>query len=273
MSEHIQSAPVEPQAAAAETHERTPGVSHEREGFNFWLIVKVGAGLAATGLVIHVLVWWLLGGLEKINSQPTGELSALAVEDAQRPFAQRLDNVPPPHLEGIERESSLLVLRTTKDEEKRFLAAIDIRVAIGKNEKASLFELREGQRVTLVYHMPGGVGGGLGVVTSVMSPPEKADEQKPEAELSDAARRINGEIVKIEPRSIEASRQWAEVQMDRYGWTDRKQQIVHIPLENAIETVLQSAEFRTDANKKKSAGRTRLPTRSSSGRASAGGQR
>lgn len=278
MSEHIQPAPTPHGHAGtgttmAEEHAKTPGVSHEREEFNLRLILWVGLGLAATGLLIHVLVGWLLGGLERYNAQPSGEESALALVDAKKPLAQRLDNVPPPHLEGIERESSLVVLLTEKGDDKRFYAASDVRVRIGTNVKARLFDLREGQRVTLAYHMPGGVGGGLGVVTSVTSPPLKAGENKPQPELPDAMRFFSGEIIKIEPRSIAASREWAEAQMGRYGWTDRDKGIVHIPVENAMEDVLKSKEFRSDGNKKKGDGRLSLPTRSNSGRLSAGGQR
>ena len=275
MNEPLQPAPGPHAATAttAEAHERTPGVSHEREEFNLWLLVKVGIGLAATALVVHVLVSWLFGGLEKFNAQPTGEASAPALEDAKRPFAQRLDDVPSPHLEGIERESSILVVRTEKGEERRFFAAADVHVRIGKEEKGRLFELREGQRVTLTYYVPGGNAGGIGVVAAVTCPPVEAKATNNESELPDAARSLLAEIIEVEPHSIAASRDWAEIQMKRYGWTDRDKKIVHIPVEKAMETVLQSNEFRTDANKKKSAGQTRMPTRSSSGRASAGGKR
>jgi hypothetical protein len=278
MSEHIQPAPAPhphtgTAATTAEEHERTPGVSHEREEFNFRLVLWVGFGLIVTAIVIHFAVAWLLGGLERYNAQPSGEMSALALEDAQKPLAQRLDNVPQPHLEGIERESSLLEIRTEKGEEKRFYASVDVRVRIGENEKARLFELREGQRVTLAYHMPGGVGGGIGVVTAVMSPPEKADESKPHSELPDAMRTINGEIVRIVPRSIAASREWAEVQREHYGWTDRDKGIVHIPVEKAMTEILKSKEFSTDGKKKKGDGRLSSPSRSSSGRVSVGGKR
>jgi hypothetical protein len=276
MSEHIQPAPAPHAPAAtatAEQHDRTPGVSHEREEFNFRLVLWVGFGLAMTALVIHFVVGWVIGGLEKYNAQPSGEMSALAIEDAKKPLGQRLDNVPPPHLEGIERESSLIEIRTEKDEEKHFYAAIDVRVRIGENEKARLFELREGQRVTLAYHILGGVGGGIGVVTAVFSPPVKADESKPNPELPDAMRTLNGTIVRIVPRSIAASREWAKVQMEHYGWTDRDKGIVHIPVEKAMDAVLKSKEFHTDGKKKKGDGRLSLPTRSSSGRLSVGGKK
>jgi hypothetical protein len=275
MSEHIQPAPHarDTSAATVETHERTPGVSHESEAFDFRLILWVGAGLAGVAVIVHIVLWWLLGGLEKYNAVPSGSISELALEDAKRPLGQRLDNVPAPHLEGIERESSLLIVRTENGEEKRFYVSADVRVRIDKNKKARLFELREGQAVTLAYYMPSGVGGGLGVVTSVTSPPAKAEQKKPELELPNISRTLNGEIVKIEPRSIAASREWAEVQMEHYGWIDRDKGIVHIPVEKAMEDVLQSKEFRTANNQKKGDGRLALPGRSNSGREAAGGKR
>ncbi|HTU23668.1 MAG TPA: hypothetical protein VMG10_36865 [Gemmataceae bacterium] len=117
MSEHLQSLsggrrPPEiggtqgADAPRSDSHEHTPGVAYEREEFNFRLILWVGAGLVVTALVVHVIVWWLFGGLEKHNTVPTGSVSELALEDASRPFDQRLDNVPAPHLEGIEPESN-----------------------------------------------------------------------------------------------------------------------------------------------------------------------
>jgi hypothetical protein len=276
MSEHIQPAPdshAAPVAAAAEKHEHTPGVAYEREEFNFRLILWVGAGLAFTALIVHVIVWWLFGGLENHNTVPTGSVSELALEDATRPMDQRLDNVPTPHLEGIEPQSSLLDVRTEKGDNKRFFVSHDVRVRIGKNAKARLFDLYEGQRVTLTYYLSAGVGGGLGVVTSVTSPPVQAEQKNPEPEVPDVSRTLNVEVVRVVPRSIAASRQWAEVQMGRYGWIDRDKGIVHVPVEEAMEEVLQSKEFRTDGKQKKSDGRTALPTRSSSGREAKGRQR
>src|SRR5262245_32218019 len=248
MSEHIQPAPSvadslreSERTRGASAPPRTPGVSYEREGFNFPLIIKVGVGLAVMAVVIHLVVWWLLRGLEKADTQPAGSMSTLALDDAKRPLGQRLDNVPPPHLEGIERERSLFILRVDEGKEERFFVAPNVRVRIGETEKARLFELREGQQVTVAYHMPGGVAGGIGVVNSVTSPPVKA-EKKAEPELPDDTRTLTGTVVKVEPRSIAAAREWAEVQKDRYGWMDRQKKIVHIPIEQAMKEVLQSPE-------------------------------
>jgi hypothetical protein len=273
MSEHIQQAPG-PHALspATEAHERTPGVSRESDYFDFGLIVKVGIGLAVVAGVIHVALWYLMHGLERVNTQPVGAVSSLALDDARRPLAQRLDNVPPPHLEGFERQSSQLILRVDEDREERFYVALDVKVRLGEKENARLFELREGQPVTVAYPMPGGVAGGIGVVTSVTSPPVKND-RKAQPELPETTRRLTGTVAKLEPRSIVASREWAEVQMERYGWTDRKKEIVHVPIEQAMEDVLKSKEFHAEGGKKKGEGRLALPTRSSSGREPRGGGR
>ena len=150
MSEHIE----------REEHERTPGVLHESEAFDFRLIIWVGVGLAVTGIIVQIVVLGVLGGLEKKHTVPSAAVSELAKEDAERPLGQRVDNVPGPHLEGIERESS----------------------------------------------------------------------------------------------SIAAARQRAEVQMQGYGWIDREKQIVHVPVEKAMEEVLRTKEFGSPNNKKKPAG-------------------
>lgn len=277
MSEHIQPAPTPhavPHApASVEGHEHTPGVAYERDWFDFRMIAWVGVGLVVTAVVLHVVVWWLLGGLKEVNAVPAGSISQLALEDAAKPLGERMDHVPAPHLEGIERESSRIILRTENGEEKPFFGSPEIRVQIGKNDKANLFELREGQRVTLTYYLPGGVGGALGVVTSVTSPPMDAEQKKAEAELPDVSRTINGEILRIEPRSIAAAREWAEVQMKQYGWIDRDKGVVHIPIEKAMEEVLEAKEFRPSKEQKKSDGRLALPSRSSSGRETVGGKR
>lgn len=272
MSEHIQPYFDSHSAtsATADTPGHTPGVSHESEHLDLRPIVWSGFGLIVMCAVVSALVWWLFGGLEKFNAQPVGTVSSLAIEDADRPFGQRLDNVPAPHIEGIERESSIISIRTQNGEEKRLFASADISVSIGEKEKASLFELHEGQRVTLVYYMPSGSSGGIGVVAAVISPPVKAKAEKIESEQPDSSRSLLAEIIKVEPRSIAASREYAEVQMNRYGWTDRNDEIVHIPVERAMESVLQSTEFRADADKKKGHGRPTIPSRSSSGRTMGG---
>jgi hypothetical protein len=248
MSEHIQSAPeaASREREPPEEHENTPGVSHESAAFNFRLVIWVGVGLAAVGISVHVVLWWLLGGLERFNAVPTGRVSELAPEDATRPLGQRVDSVPGPHLEGIERESSLVVLRTEDGEEKRFYTSVDVRIR-ANNEDARLFDLREGQRVTIVYYMPGGAGGGLGVVTSITSPLVQVELKKSGPEVPEASETLNGEIIKIEPRSTAEMRRWAEVQSKRYGWIDREKEIVHIPVEKAMEEVLRSKKLGSPA--------------------------
>lgn len=95
MSEHVHS----------EEHERTPGVSHEGEAFAFRLIIWLGAGLAGIIVGVQFIVSGLLGGLEKHHASPPASVSELAKEDAERPLDQRVESVPAPRLEGIERES------------------------------------------------------------------------------------------------------------------------------------------------------------------------
>jgi hypothetical protein len=259
MSEHIQPAPERPLGgltppAHREEHERTPGVAHESVAFDFRLIIWVGVGLAVVALVVQVALWFLLGGLQRFNSKPPARASELALDESEQPLGQRVDNVPGPHLEGIDYGSALLVLRTHDGEEKRFRTSADVRVQIGSEEKAKLFELREGQRVTIAYYLPGGVGGGLGIVTSVTSPPVRVELKQPEPELPEVTRTLNGEILKLEPRTVAAARDWAEVQAQSYGWIDRDKEIVHIPVEKAMEEVLRSKKFGRVDNKKKTAG-------------------
>jgi hypothetical protein len=254
MSEHVQPASGGRQPLDAahqevntprspEEHPRTPGVFRESEAFDFRLIIMVGVGLLVVAAVVHFTVAGLLGGLEKVHTVPPDRIPDLVKEDAAQPLNQRIDKVPVPHLEGIERASSLLEIRSEDGERQRFCTSVDVHVRIGDNHKAQLFELREGQHVTLSYYMPGGDGGTLGVVTSITSPPLKAERKKAGPELPDASRTLNGEIIRIEARSIAAARDWAEVQMEHYGWVDRDKGIVHIPVEKAMEEVLRSKEL------------------------------
>ena len=149
-------------------------------------------------MVLQLAVRWLLVHYEIPDLPPRSGESPLGLDDSRRPLGQRLLDVPPPHLEGIERESSLLILRTGEGEQQRFYVAPNIHVTI-KGRTARLFELREGQAVTITYHMPGGVVGGLGVATSVRSPPMKADTETAH-ERADATRPLTATVVKVEPR-------------------------------------------------------------------------
>lgn len=270
MNELIPPSP-DPQPAPAEREvpERTLGVSYEKSGFDFRLILWVGVGLIVTGGFIHLAVWWLLVHHEIPNAPPPEGESSLALDDAGRPLGQRLLDVPPPHVEGIERESSVLILRTGASGEQRFYVAPDVHVRID-DKPARLFELREGRAVTITYHLPGGVAGGLGVVTSVRSPPVKSAAETVH-ELPDATQTMTASVVKVEPRSVEAARAWAEAQMSRYGWADRPKEIVRIPVATAMEEVLKSREFRSEA-RTKSNGPGVPPGRSNSGRGSKGGK-
>lgn len=275
MSEHIQPA-LGPQTshgtvAPAQAHEQTPGVWHEREKFSLRLILWCGAGLVGIGILIHVGVAWLLGGLEKHHAVPPGSISELAMEDASRPLGRRVGNVPPPHLEGIDPLSTLLIFRTEAGENERFYVARSARVQIGDKKDVSLYQLRLGQRATITYHMPGGVPDAMGIVNTVITPPIKA-EKEARSEQPEVSRTLNGEIVKLMPQDIAAGREWAEVQSKRSGWIDREKGIVHIPIERAMQEVLDSKEF-AKGERKKSAGHRLLPTRSNSGRGARGDQR
>jgi hypothetical protein len=267
MSEHIQPAPAPHHAPAApELPERTPGVAYEKKDMNFRLILWVGFGLIVTAVVIHVLVWGLLVREKRRNAPPSEEESSLAMDEANRPLGKRILDVPPPHLEGIDRESTVLILRIG-DEDRSFYVTPKVHVRIGDKKEASLFELREGQTVTITYHMPGGIADGIGVVTSVTTRPVKSEAAGPE--MPEATRTLSGVVLKVRPHSVAALREWAEVQMERYGWADRKKDVVRIPVAAAMEEVLKSKAFRP-ADKKKGDGSLTPPTRSNSGRGMGG---
>jgi hypothetical protein len=271
MSEHIQPAPsahAAPGAHATAEAQRTPGVAHECPEFNFRLVVRVGIGLVITVVVIHVVVWWLMRGLKRAHEVAAGSLSALALEDANRTLDERLQDVPSPHLEGIERESSLLILRAGEKEERRFFIADNVIVRRGK-EAIRLFELQEGERVSVTYYLPGGTAGGIGVATSVTTPPQEAGKEKAES-LAHESHVFTGAIVRVEPRSVAAAREWAEVQMEHYGWAEKQRGIARIPVAAAMEEVLKSKEFRPPDKGKQSDGRLTMPARSNSGRGRGG---
>jgi hypothetical protein len=156
----------------------------------------------------------------------------------------------------------LLVLRVGAHEDRRFFVGPATRVRINKSI-ARLYELREGQEVTITYHMPGGADGGFGVVTSVTSPPE-GSRKTDEHELPQATQILTATVLRIEPRGVAAAREWAEVQMDRYSWADRQKDVARIPIALAMEEVLRSKEFQPP--KKMSNGSAIPPTRSNSGR-------
>jgi len=90
----------------SEEHERTPGVFHESDAFELRLIIKVGIGLAVVAAIVQFAVAWLLGGLERHHTVPPDRVPELVKEDAALPLGLRVAKVPPPHLEGIERDNS-----------------------------------------------------------------------------------------------------------------------------------------------------------------------
>ena len=145
------------------------------------LILWTAFGLIVVAVVLHFVIWGLLVRDMRQPPPTPGSESSLALEDANRTLGQRLNEVPGPHLEGIERSSSLLVLRVGPHEDRRFYAGPQVRVHIGDNTNASLFQLREGQEVAITYHLADGADGGLAVVSSVTSPPgqfRKGSEQE-----------------------------------------------------------------------------------------------
>jgi hypothetical protein len=252
MSDHIQSTPAPQSASQIPLEgeiERTPGVSYEREEFSLRLILWVGLGLAAFVILVVGAVSLLDRGFEKLRGDTAPKSSTLAVEDSDRTLAQRLGSVPGPHLEGIERESSILSVRMKDGEIKRFVAGPHIRVNIGNNSNARLFDLREDSVVSLTYYVPSGVSGGEGIAIFVAAPSHErtgTSHELPEAAVA-LSHTIECTVIKTEPQSVAALREWAEAKMNRYGWVDREKRITHIPVSEAEEMVLDSAEFRPAA--------------------------
>jgi hypothetical protein len=98
--------PIEDHPAHAESAAdvRNPDVSHEKSGFDFSLIAWVGLALIAAVGLVQASVWWLLVGYEEPHAPPALAESSLALASAREPLAQRLRDVPPPHLDGLERD-------------------------------------------------------------------------------------------------------------------------------------------------------------------------
>ena len=187
---HIPPSPApQPAPIAATLPERTPGVSYEKSGFDFWLILRVGFGLIVTVVVLHLAVWWLLVQYEIPSAPPLEGESSLGLNNARRPLGQRLLDVPPPHLEGIERQSSLLILRTSESEEQRFYVAPSIHVSI-KDRPARLFELREGAGGD--HHLPHARRGG-GWIGRGDVRPQSASESRDRERTSTSGRNTDAD--------------------------------------------------------------------------------
>jgi hypothetical protein len=261
MSEHIQPAPgSHPLPAAPPPH--TPGVAHEDTDFNFRLIIWIGVWLAVAAVVIHLAVWWLFEDWRAAKAEQEAGKSALALQDGRRPLGERLLGVPEPRLEGIEPETSLLFLKV-EDEERIFFVGQSPDVHInGEKEKAGLFKLTEGQAVTITYEVPNSdVAGSVPQVVALTSPPEKETGSNGDKRMH----RLTGTVVRIEPRSIQAMRSWAEAQLTRYGWADRRKGVARIPVALAMEEVLRKKEFQGAGTADKDR-RKGLPSRANSGR-------
>jgi len=219
-----------------------PEVRHEHSDVNVRAILWVAAGLVATAVVIHLVVWWLFDYYQRRDARANAGVPSLVAEEGSRPLGERLRDLPGPRLEGLEAEFSRLVLRTEGEEELTFdvprivLVERDGKEITPKGKQFTLFDLAEGMRVRVTYRMDNG----RGVAIAIEAPPGESSERGPKgADLQQAV----GRVAKIEPVDVAARRAWGEARLSRYGWVDEKDKVAHIPIDSAMQAIL-SKELR-----------------------------
>src|SRR5688500_12180481 len=79
-----------------------PEIVHEESDVNVGAIFRYGIGLAAVALVVHVFLWWLLGGYERQNNGAQTQAFPMASgQQNQLPPAPRLQQNPQQDLRDL----------------------------------------------------------------------------------------------------------------------------------------------------------------------------
>ena len=129
----------------------------------------------------------LLGGLEKYHTVPPGRVSELMSEDAAQPLNERVETMCRRRISKASNDRAACSKSAPKTARESGFAHPSMSASASEEPKARTVRAAEGQIVTVSYYMPGGAGGGLGVVTSVTSPPLKSERKKPSSELPEVS--------------------------------------------------------------------------------------
>jgi hypothetical protein len=209
-----------------------PPVKHETRDANIATIVFVGCILVVSAVVIHVGLWGLYKYWEeRDNAAKTSDLPLVKEEMNQLP-AQ-------PRLEAFQPNRAWVFLGVAGDQEVSFYVDTPITVERvsreGKREPLDLFELRPGTAVALTYSETQGLPGRPRVVRIETGEGLAVGKGRPtEAGLAT----VNGALARVAATGGPDMRVAAETRLRQYGWVDRKKQVAHIPIDEAMKIVV-----------------------------------
>jgi hypothetical protein len=82
----------------------SPEVGHERSDGNVRTILTTAGVMVACGVVIHLVVWGAFDYFQAREDQVKKASLPFAKQESDLPVTKRLRNLPPPRLEGLERQ-------------------------------------------------------------------------------------------------------------------------------------------------------------------------
>jgi hypothetical protein len=233
-------------------HPETPTTDtpkHEGRDANLRIIVFVGCILIAGAVVAHVAVWGLFHYFKErdnaLKARPN--LPLAQAEMNQLPASPRLEAFEPLHA-GI-------YLREDNGRDWVFYvdSAITV-VRVPREGKATgLYDLHPGDAVSVTYLPPRGLSGGDGVTPEEQQPTrfravrvEIGPGRSPAGTSSETGLvTVRGTLTRVNPTKGSDMREAAEARLGRYGWVDRKKQIAHIPIDRAVQILLDRGLLRS----------------------------
>ena len=155
-----------PVLTALQAH--APGVSYKKGGFDFWLILKLGLGLIVTVVVLQLAVWWLL--YRSLRCPTRRRFWASRPWDWTMPAGRSANVCSTCHRRTWRASNARAACSSWHPAKASSRGFTSPRISTSASRTGPLASsgLREGQAVTIAYHVPGEERfGGLGVATSV----------------------------------------------------------------------------------------------------------
>jgi hypothetical protein len=268
---------VQPDVGPPPPEPHHPEVQHEHSDVNVRAILWSGAFIVVLAAVTHVVVWLMFLGYQKREEVRDARITPMFKELNEEPLPERLLAVPPPRLEGFEPAATLLVVRKDNGEEVRLDLDPNAEIEFGeppnvqKGKKG--YDLSEGMYVSVVYRPEVGHN----VVLAVQFPPGDVLSGAPSGQRRDVNWGVYGTIVRLDPKSINERRAWAEERLKHFGPVPDDKKAVRIPLGDAMRLILEYGPLKKEYlpaadGKDPAAGqRSRLmPTQTNSGRGRTG---
>jgi hypothetical protein len=218
-----------------------PERGYETQDASISTIVFTGCILVAFGIVSLVAVWGLYRHFQRRANRANRELNErlpLVHSELEQRLAAMNKRPPHPRLEGFEPAHARVVLETAEGKEQNFYVDTPITVVRrqgGEEKLLDLYDLLPGTEVSLTYQDPQGVYGRPRVVRIEVGGEAPG---APAGPTEGGLLSVGGEIKKIDPESGPDFRAAAEADLGRAGWVDRKKDIAHIPIEQAMQILV-----------------------------------